>query len=63
MKQLKITNKSLLVIVVIAAIIVLGILAAVTVMQPKGPQTTVAGDNATKLAFYNNHMAASRCCF
>lgn len=54
MKPLKITNKSLLIIVVIAIIIVLGVLAAVTVMQPKGPQTTAAGDNATKLAFYNN---------
>lgn len=50
-------RNNIIVAVVLIAIIVIGALAATTLMKPQGQQVTAAGDAATKLAFYNNGSA------
>ncbi|MCZ3367505.1 MULTISPECIES: hypothetical protein [Methanobacterium] len=47
-------QKKLIIVIALVAVIVLGALAATTIMKPQGQQVTAAGDSATKLAFYNN---------
>lgn len=47
-------QNTLIVAVAIIAIIVIAALAATTFMKPQGQQASAAGDQSTKVAFYNN---------
>ena len=47
-------RNNLIVVIVLVAVIVIGALAATTFMKPQGQQATAAGNQSTKLAFYNN---------
>ncbi|MGB9980287.1 hypothetical protein [Methanobacterium sp.] len=47
-------QNNLIVVIVLVAVIVIGALAATTFMKPQGQQASAAGEQSTKLAFYNN---------
>ncbi|MCZ3364279.1 MULTISPECIES: hypothetical protein [Methanobacterium] len=47
-------QNNLIIAIALIAVIVIAALAVTTFMKPQGQQASAAGDNATKLAFYNN---------
>ena len=47
-------QNNLIIVIVLVAVIVIGALAATTFMKPQGQQVSAAGEQSTKLSFYNN---------